>query len=120
VRLNQATFDLFLETRFQDDANPCTLCRFFSIRPGGQLEVAGAVGGGPAADALFDRAFAAPSLDSARRLTAELMELVTGDRAVAVPLASLRSAWLVSPRVQGFDPAPLPGAQRWERVYLSV
>jgi hypothetical protein len=80
ARVNEAAFDLFLDIRPQDDANPCALCRFFSIRPGGQLSVAGAVGGGEQADLLFDRAFAALSLDSARRHAAELMHLVTAGR----------------------------------------
>lgn len=120
ARVNEAAFDLFLDIRPQDDANPCALCRFFSIRPGGQLSVAGAVGGGEEADLLFDRAFTAPSLDSARRHAAELMHVVTAERVVAVPLATLRSVWLVSPRLQGFDPSPLPGAQRWDGVSLSV
>ncbi|MDQ3642318.1 MAG: ABC transporter substrate-binding protein, partial [Actinomycetota bacterium] len=47
TQVRRSAFDLFLETRNQDDANPCGLCRLFSIRPGGQLDYAAAVGGGP-------------------------------------------------------------------------
>jgi ABC-type transport system substrate-binding protein len=118
-RVNAATFDLFVDVRPQDDANPCSLCRFFSIRPGAQLTVAGVVGAGPAGDDLFDQVHVAPSLDSARRVAAELMQVVVAEEVVAVPLAVLPNPWLVSSRVQGFGPAGLAGAQRWESVYLS-
>ncbi len=118
-RVNAATFDLFVDVRPQDDANPCSLCRFFSIRPGGQLTVAGVVGAGPAGDDLFDQVHVAPSLDSARRVAAELMQVVMAEEVVAVPLAVLPNPWLVSSRVQGFEPAGLAGAQRWKSVYLS-
>ncbi|MFN2608046.1 MAG: ABC transporter substrate-binding protein [Acidimicrobiales bacterium] len=119
VRVNNATYDLFLTTSAQDDANPCALCRFFSIRPGGQLTYSGTVGGGPKADDLFDTAYAAPSIDTARRTAADLMQVVTVDRVTAIPLATLRTEWLVSPRVQGFTATPLGGAQTWDRVYLT-
>ncbi len=118
-QVNAATFDLFLDIRPQDDANPCALCRFFSIRPGGQLTVSGVVGAGPEGDALFDQVHQAPSLDSARRVAAELMSVVVADEVVALPLASLANPWLVSSRVQGFEPAGLAGAQRWDSVFLS-
>lgn len=118
-RVNAATFDLFVDLRPQDDANPCALCRFFSIRPGGQLTVAGVVGAGPAGDALFDQVHEAPSLDSARRVAAELMQVVVAEEVVALPLIVLPNPWLVSSRVQGFEPAGLAGAQRWDGVYLS-
>lgn len=118
-RVNAATFDLFLDMRPQDDANPCALCRFFSIRPGGVLSVAGVVGGGEVADALYDQVHQSPSIDTARRLAAELMEVVIADEVVAVPLATLPIPWLVSPRVQGFDPAGVAGFQTWDEVWLS-
>lgn len=119
LRVNSGTFDAVLDVRAQDDANPCALCRLFSIRPGGQLTVAGTVTPGPAADELFDAAYAAPSVDAARRHAADLMQLVVADRVVAVPLAVLPTVWLVSPRVRAFDAAAVPGAQRWEEVWLS-
>lgn len=118
-QVNAATFDLFLDVRPQDDANPCALCRFFSIRPGGQLTVSGVVGAGPAGDALFDQVHEAPSLDSARRVAAELMSVVIVDEMVAIPLASLSNPWLVSSQVQGFDPAGVAGTQRWDSVFLA-
>ncbi len=117
--VNAATFDLFLDVVPQDDANPCALCRYFSIRPGGQLAVAGVAGAGPQGDALFDQVHRAPSLDAARRVAAELMSVVVADEVVALPLVALGNPWLVSSRVQGFDPAELAGSQRWESVYLT-
>lgn len=118
-RVNQATFDLFVDTRAQEDANPCALCRFFSIRPGGQLTFSGAVGAGEVADELFERAYTVASIDSAKRIAADLMRVVTADRVVAVPLATLPAVWLVSPRVQAFEPAALGGDERWEQVWLA-
>lgn len=38
---------------------------------------------------------------------------------VAIPPATLTNPWLVSPRVQGFQPAPLAGAHQWAAVWLS-
>lgn len=118
-RVNQATFDLFFDLRYQEDANPCALCRFFSIRPGGQLTFSGAVIGGPEVDTLFERAYLAKSAGTARALAADMMQVLTTDRIVAVPLASLKTVWLLSSRIQDFEPAPLPGAQRWNEVWLS-
>jgi len=118
--VRQSAFDLLLEARAQDDGNPCALCRLFSIRPGGQLDYAAAVGGGAKADELFDRVFEAPSVDTARRLAADMVNLVTVERVTAASIAVLRTEWLVSPRVQSFDPAPSPGGQRWDTVWLSV
>lgn len=118
-RVNAATFDLFLDVWPQDDANPCALCRFFSIRPGGQLTVSGVVGAGPEGDALFDQVHEVPSLDSARRVAAQLMSVVIAEEVVALPLATLSNPWLVSSRVQGFEPAASAGAQRWVSVFLS-
>ena len=118
-RVNQGTFDLFLDARSQTDANPCALCRFFSIRPGGQLTVSGTVGAGDAADDLFEAAYTARSTDSARRWAAELMAVVVEDEVVAVPLIALPDVWLLSPRVQGFEPAPTRGGQRWDHVWLT-
>lgn len=120
TKINNATFDLFLDVRAQDDANPCALCRFFTLRPGGQLSFASSVGGGPKVDDAYDRIFSAPSIDTARRTAAEIMQVVTVERITAVSIASLRTEWLISPRVRGFDPAVLPGAQRWEGVFLTV
>jgi peptide/nickel transport system substrate-binding protein len=120
TKVNNATFDMFLDVRAQDDANPCALCRFFTLRPGGQLSFSSSVGGGPKVDDAYDRVFSAPSIDTARRTAAEIMQVVTVERVTAVSLASLRTEWLVSPRVRGFDPAVLPGAQRWEGVFLTV
>lgn len=120
ARVNQAAFDLFLDLRYQDDANPCAFCRFFSIRPGGQLTFSGTVGAGPQADELFDRAYEASSAESARRLAADLMQVAIADRVVALPLATLPTTWVLSPRVQGFAPSSLPSAQSWDQVWLSV
>lgn len=118
-RVNQTTFDLFLDERGQDDANPCSLCRLFSTQAGGQLSVSAAVGGGPRADELFDRVHAEEIPETVRSLAVEMMGVVTSDQTVVVPLAALRSAWLASPRVQGFEPPTLPGAQPWHEVWLS-
>ncbi|MDP8937470.1 MAG: ABC transporter substrate-binding protein [Actinomycetota bacterium] len=120
TQVRRSAFDLFLEARGQDDANPCGLCRLFSIRPGGQLDYATAVGGGARADELFDRVFEAPSVDTARRLAADMVNLVTAERMTAASIAVLRTEWLVSPRVQSFDPAAFPGDQRWNTVWLGV
>jgi ABC-type transport system substrate-binding protein len=120
TRINNATFDLFMASQVQDDGNPCALCRFFSIRPGGQLSYAGSVGGGQKADELYDRAFASPSVDTARRTAADLMNVVVAERFTAVPLASVRTQWLASPRVRGFEAAALTGDQRWDTVWLTV
>ena len=120
VRVNNATFDLYLASQTQDDANPCALCRFFTIRPGGQLSFSSSVGGGPKVDDAYDRIFSSPSIDTARRTAADIMQVVTAERFTAISLASLRTEWLISPRVRGFDPAVLTGAQRWEGVFLTV
>lgn len=119
-RVNEGAFDLFLELRGQTDANPCALCRFFSIRPGGQLTISGTVGAGDAADDLFEAAFTVRSIDSARRDAAALMAVVVTDEAVAIPLTALPNVWLLSPRVQGFEPAAVRGTQRWDHVWLTV
>lgn len=118
-RVNTGTFDLFLDLRAQTDANPCALCRFFTIRPGGQLTISGTVGAGEQADALFEEAYAAPSTESARRWAADLLQVVVADAVVAVPLATLPHVWVLSPRVQGFEPSGVPGAQRWDDVWLT-
>ncbi|MDQ3898125.1 MAG: ABC transporter substrate-binding protein [Actinomycetota bacterium] len=118
--VNNATFDLFLDVRPQDDANPCALCRFFTIRPGGQLSFSASVGGGPKVDEAYDRLFSSPSIDTARRTAADIMQVVTAERVTAISLASLRTEWLISPRVRGFEPAVLAGAQQWESVFLTV
>jgi ABC-type transport system substrate-binding protein len=120
TKVNNATFDLYLDVRAQDDANPCALCRFFTIRPGGQLSFSGSVGGGPKVDDLYDRLFSSPSIDSARRAAADIMQVVTTERVTAVSLAALKTEWLVSPRVRGFEPAALTGDQHWEGVFLTV
>ena len=120
TKVNNATFDLFLDVRPQDDANPCALCRFFTIRPGGQLSFSASVGGGPKVDDAYDRLFSSPSIDTARRTAADIMQVVTAERFTAISLSSLRTEWLISPRVRGFDPAVLTGAQRWETVFLTV
>lgn len=118
-RVNAATFDLFVDLRPQDDANPCALCRFFSIGPGGDLTVAGVVGAGPAADTLFDQVHVAPSIDSVRRLATDFMQVAVEQERVVVPLAALPNVWLLSSQVQGFEPAALGGAQGWQTVFLS-
>jgi hypothetical protein len=48
------------------------------------------------------------------------MEVVTAERFTAISLASLRTEWLISPRVRGFEPAVLPGDQHWEAVFLTA
>ncbi|MEO5617394.1 MAG: ABC transporter substrate-binding protein [Candidatus Eisenbacteria bacterium] len=118
--INNAQFDLYLDARAQDDANPCALCRFFTIRPGGQLSFSASVGGGPKVDDAYDRIFSSPSIDTSRRTAADIMQVVTAERFTAVSIASLRTEWLISPRVRGFDPAVLTGEQRWEGVFLTV
>ncbi|HJV08048.1 MAG TPA: ABC transporter substrate-binding protein [Acidimicrobiales bacterium] len=120
TKVNNAQFDLFLDVRPQDDANPCALCRFFTIRPGGQLAYSASVGGGPKVDDAYDRIFSSPSIDTARRTAADIMQVVTAERVTAISIASLRTEWLISPRVRGFDPAVLTGDQRWEGVFLTV
>lgn len=120
TRINNASFDLFMASQPQDDGNPCALCRFFTIRPGGQLSYATSVGGGAEADDLYDRTYSSPSVDTARRAAADLMNIVVSKRFTAVPLASVRTEWLVSPRVRGFEPAALGGDQRWDSVWLTV
>jgi peptide/nickel transport system substrate-binding protein len=120
TKVNNAQFDLFLDVRPQDDANPCALCRFFTIRPGGQLAYSASVGGGPKVDEAYDRVFSSPSIDTARRTAADIMQVVTAERITAISIAALRTEWLVSPRVRGFDPAVLTGDQRWESVFLTV
>ncbi len=120
TKVNNATFDMYLDVRAQDDANPCALCRFFTIRPGGQLSFSASVGGGPKVDDAYDRIFAAPSIDTARRTAADIMQVVTAERITAVSIASLRTEWLISPRVRGFEPSVLTGDQRWEGVFLTV
>lgn len=119
-RANEGTFDLVLDLCGQTDANPCGLCRFFSIRPGGQLTISGTVGAGDAADDLFDQAFTVRSIDSARRHAAALMAVVVSDAAVAIPLMSLPNVWLLSPRVQGFEPSAVLGTQPWHHLWLTV
>ena len=118
-RVNAATFDLFVDLRPQDDANPCALCRFFTIGPGGDLTVSGVVGAGAAADALYERVHAAQSLDTVRRLATDLLEVAIKDEAVVLPLASLPNPWLLSSQVQGFESAAIGGAQAWQDVFLS-
>ena len=122
-RVRQSAFDLYLEVRAQDDANPCALCRFFSVRAAtdqASLAIAEASGGGPKADELAARVFESPSVDTVRRLAADMVNVVTNERATAVSIAVLRTEWLVSPRVEGFDPAAFPGDQRWDSVWLGV
>ena len=120
TKVNNAQFDLFLDVRPQDDANPCALCRFFTLRPGGQLAFSASVGGGPKVDDAYDRIFSSPSIDTARRTAADIMHVVTAERITAISIASLRTEWLVSPRVRGFEPAALAGNQRWGSVFLTV
>lgn len=118
-RINTATFDLFLELRGQVDADPCALCRLFSIRPGGQLTISGSVGAGERADALYDAAHGQASLDGARRAAAEVMTVVLAEEVVAVAVAVLPHVWALSPRVQGFEPGATAGTQRWDGVWLA-
>lgn len=118
-RVNAGAFDLFLDVRSQEDANPCALCRFFTVRPGGDLTVSGLVRAGAAADTLFDGAHSARSPETARRLAAELVQVVVADEVVALPLATLPNAWLVSPRLEQFEASAVGGAQRWHGVFLS-
>lgn len=120
-KVNNTTFDLFLDVRPQDDANPCALCRFFTVRSGNQfLAYSTAVGGGAKADDLYDRTFSAPAIDTARRSAADIMQVVVAERYTAIPIASLKTEWLISPRIRGFEPATLGGVQHWETVYLTV
>lgn len=118
-RVNAATFDLFVDLRPQDDANPCALCRFFTIGPGGDLTVSGVVGAGAAADELYEQVHVAPSIDTVRRLAVELLDVAVKDEAVVLPLVALPNSWLLSPQVEGFEPAAIGGAQTWKNVFLS-
>lgn len=121
TEVNNTTFDMFLDVRTQDDANPCALCRFFTLKSGNQyLAYSTAAGGGPKVDDIYDRIFSAPAVDTARRSAADIMQTVIAERYTAIPLASLRTEWLISPRVRGFEPAALGGTQHWENVYLTV
>lgn len=117
--MNAGTFDLFLDVRPQEDANPCGLCRLFLLRPGGDLTVSGVLRTGAAVDTLFDQVHVARSPESARRLAAELVQVVATDEVVALPLATLANVWLVSPRVEQFAPAAVAGAPDWQSVFLS-
>jgi peptide/nickel transport system substrate-binding protein len=120
TRVNTGSFDLFLASQAQDDGNPCALCRFFARTAGGQLAFASAVGGGQKTDDLYDRTYTSPSTDTVRRLASDIVNVVVAERFTAVPLASLRSEWLVSPRVRGFEAAALGGDQRWDSVWLTA
>lgn len=121
TKVNNGTFDLFLDVRAQDDANPCALCRFFSVKSGNQfLAYSAAAQGGPKVDDAYDRVFSSPSIETARRTAADIMQVITAERFTAISIAALRTEWLISPRVRGFDPAVLTGDQRWESVYLTV
>ncbi|MDQ4098385.1 MAG: ABC transporter substrate-binding protein [Actinomycetota bacterium] len=123
ARVSAGSFDLYMATQAQDDANPCSLCRFFARISGASsasLAFADAAGGGQKVDDLYDRSFASPSQDTARRAAADIMNVVVAERFTAVPLASLRTEWLVSPRIRGFEAAALGGDQRWDSVWLTV
>ena len=121
TKVNNTTFDMFLDVRAQDDANPCALCRFFTLKSGNQfLAYSTAVGGGPKADDAYDKLFSSPSIDTARRAAADIMQVVTAERFTAIAIASLKTEWLISPRVRGFEPAVLTGDQHWEGVFLTV
>jgi peptide/nickel transport system substrate-binding protein len=121
TKVNNTTFDMFLDVRAQDDANPCALCRFFTLKSGNQfLAYSTAAGGGPKVDDMYDKIFSAPAIDTARRTAADIMQVVIAERYTAIPIASLKTEWLISPRVRGFEPAILGGDQRWEDVYLTV
>jgi peptide/nickel transport system substrate-binding protein len=120
TRINNTTFDIYMASQVQDDGNPCALCRFFTVRPGGNLNFASSVGGGQKADDAYERLFVSPSPDTARRLAADIMNVVVAERFTAIPLATLRTQWLMSPRVRGFEPAALGGDQRWDTVWLAV
>lgn len=76
-------------------------------------------GRGPKADALFDQVHSAPSIDSARRVAADLMQVAVVEENVAVPLAALSNVWLLSPQVEGFEAAAIGGTQQWHRVFRS-
>ena len=119
VKVNNATFDLYLDVRAQDDANPCALCRFFAFTIGLAPTSTSAAGGQKAND-LYDKVFSAPAIDTARRDAADIMQVVTAERFTAISIASLKTEWLVSPRVRGFEPAALGGDQHWENVFLTV
>jgi len=119
VKVNRAEFDLYLDVRAQDDANPCALCRFFALAVG-QIPSSTSGAGGPKANEVYDRIFSSPSIDTARRGAADVMQTVTAERFTAISLAALKAEWLVSPRVRGFEPAALPGDQHWEGVFLTV
>ena len=119
TKVNNGTFDMLLDVRAQDDANPCGLCRRFAFTTG-LAPTSTSSAGGQKANELYDRVFSSPSIDTARRTAAELIQVVTAERVTAISIAALRTEWLISPRVRGFDPAVLPGAQRWEGVFLTV
>jgi peptide/nickel transport system substrate-binding protein len=119
VKVNNATFDMYLDVRPQDDANPCALCRLFTYTTGQQV-TSTSNAGGQKANELYERVFSSPSIDTARRTAADIMQVVTAERFTAVAIASLRTEWLISPRVRGFDPAVLTGDQRWNAVFLTV
>ena len=119
ARINNATFDMYLDVRPQDDANPCALCRLFTYTTGQQV-TSTSNAGGQKANELYERVFSSPSIDTARRTAADIMQVVTAERFTAVSIASLRTEWLISPRVRGFDPAVLTGDQRWNAVFLTV
>ncbi len=118
-RVNAATFDLFVDLRPQDDANPCALCRFFTIGPGGDLTVSGVVGAGAAADALYEQVHVAPSVDTVRRLATEPAG-GGGQGRGRGPAAggAAQSVAAVLPGA-GFEPAAIGGAQTWQNVFLS-
>lgn len=116
--VNQGRFHLYLESRLQDDANPCSFCRFFSTHSGGLLAVSTSVDGGPRANELFEQAFTTPESTDAVKLAADLLHEVTAERFVAVPLALVGTGWLVAPAVRGFAAAPVPGAQSWAGIWL--
>lgn len=51
-------------------------------------------------------------------MAADLLDVVS-EQSVAVPLASLSDVWLLSPQVEGFEPAALGATQQWQRVFRS-
>jgi ABC-type transport system substrate-binding protein len=119
TKVNNGTFDLYMDVRPQDDANPCALCRFFAVTTGQAVSATSSAAGQKAND-LYERVFSAPSIDTARRTAADIMQVVTAERFTAISIASLRTEWLISPRVRGFEPAVLAGAQGWDGVFLTV
>ena len=117
--VNQGRFHLYLDSRLQDDANPCSFCRFFVTRPGGLLSVSSAVAAGPVADNLFDRAFTEPLATDAGKSAADLLHVVTAERFTAVPLSLVGTAWTIAPKLRGFVASPVPGAQSWQGTWLG-